>query len=160
MRTKSQIIREYLLLLNEEKGMGYSEEKINSLLSSKDETDALNILLDNELYSTEEMIINDPEFGKLKLIINTERAFYIFCKCVVYRDIRSGRLIWNNFVKKQFLIVEQNKQSCYMAHRGSGKSFFLGLYVAFKMFLIDYFDVCYCSNVPKQKGDGWEYSDQ
>ena len=151
MRTKSQIIKEYLLLLNEEKGWNYSDEKIKSLLSSQDEIDGLNKLLEDELYSTEEMIINDPQFGKLKLMVSTERAFYVFCKCVVYQDVRSGRYIWNSFVKKQFLIVECNKQSCYMAHRGSGKSFFLGLYVAFKMFLVDYYDVCYCSNVPKQK---------
>jgi len=151
MRTKSQIIKSYLQLLNEENELGYSDEKIKSLLTSQDEIDALNERLDKELYTTEEKIFNDPKLGKLKVDVSTGRAFYLFCKCVIHRDIRSGRLIWNSFVRKQFLIVEHNKLSCYMAHRGSGKSFFLNLYVAFKMYLLDYFDVCYCSNVPKQK---------
>jgi len=151
MRTKSQVIKDYLLLLNKEKGWNYSTEKINELLSSQDEIDALNKLLDDELYSVKEMIINDPNFGKFKIKVSTVRAFYIFCKCVVHRDIRSGRYVWNSFVKKQFIMAECNKQTCYMAHRGSGKSFFLNLYAIFKMYLLDYFDVCYCSNVPKQK---------
>ncbi len=151
MRTKAQIIKDYLILLNEEKGWNYSDEKIKELLSSKDEVAALQKLLDDELYSTEEIIIKDPIFGTLKQTINTERAFYIFCKCIVHRDVRSGRFIWNPFVRKQFLMVERNKQACYMAHRGYGKSYFVALYVSFKMYLIDYFDVCYCSNVPKQK---------
>lgn len=150
MRTKLQIIKSYLILINKEKGLNYSKEKIEELLSSEDEIEALSKLIDDELYSLEEVFIKS-ETGRFMLDVSTIRSFYIFCKCIIYRDIRSGRFIWNSFVKKQFLIVEHNGQTCYMAHRGSGKSFFLVLYSIFKMYLIDYFDVCYCSNVPKQK---------
>jgi len=151
MRTKQAILADYLRLINKEKGMGYDENKISELLSKEKEFAALEKLMKEELYSVEEHEWTDEKGNRYKITVSTERAFYIYCKCVVHKDLRSGRLIWNSFVKKQFNLVEKNQQTCYMAHRGSGKSFFLALYVSFKMYLLDYFDVCYSTNIPKQK---------
>lgn len=99
-------------------------------------------LLEEELYSVEEYD---------GATISTERAFFIYCDIVIRYDYKTGDLVWNNFVRMQFDLVEHNKMVCYMAARGHGKTFFLGLYVGFKMYLLQYFDVGYCSNIPRQR---------
>ncbi len=142
MRLTKQILRSYLVLLNEEKKLGYSDEDIDSRINNPEELKALRGLLDKELRSTEEIR------GQL---VSTLRSFYLWCKVVLKRDFKTGDDIWNNFVKEQFLIVEHNKQSCYMAARGHGKTFFIGIYINFKMYTLEYYDVCYCSNVPIQR---------
>lgn len=142
MRTKQQILKDYLSLLNEEKNLGYSQEQIDERINNKEEFEVLKGLLDDELLGTKEIS------GQL---VSTLRAFKIYCSIVLKDDIKTGRFIWNNFFKRQFILVENNKQACYMAHRGSGKSFFAAIYISFKMYLLDNYDVCYCSNVPKQK---------
>lgn len=148
MRTISQILEKYFSLLNKENDLGYSKKRIKELLAKENEDGeryellALKKKLIDELYDTEEV-------GSQT--VSTLRAFRLWCDVILDKDIRTGRNIWISFVKKQFLIVERNKSVCYMAHRGSGKSYFVALYIAFKMFLLDFYDVCYCSNVPKQK---------
>jgi len=142
MRTKDNILKDYLILLNEEKKLGYSDEDITKKLKDSAESKVIEKLLVEELYSTEEYQ------GQL---ISSERAFFIWCNIVMAYDFKTGDKIWNDFIKAQFLLVERNKMVCYMAARGHGKTFFLGLYVDFKMFLIPYFDVGYCSNIPKQR---------
>lgn len=142
MRTIKQILKDYLKLINFEKNLGYSEEEILDKVNDTKEFQTLKKLLLEELYDIKE--IQDQ-------LVSSERAYYIFCKCVIKTDIRSGRNVWNKFIKKQFLIIENNKQCCYMAHRGVGKSFGISIYTSFKMFLLPMLDVCYCSNVPRQK---------
>lgn len=142
MRTKKQIIKDYLILLNKEQKMGYSDEEIDLRLNDPEEIKILWELFLEELYSIE--TLNGQE-------IQTLRAFFIWCEVVLRNDFKTGDRIWDDFVKEQFLIVERNKQTCYMAARGHGKTFFLALYIDFKMFTLDYLDVCYCSNVPIQR---------
>ena len=142
MRRIKDILKTYLEVLNDENKLGYSEQKIKTLLDNEIETEVLKEQLEKELYSTE------VYKGQM---ISSVRAFYLWCHVVHHKDLKTGDLIWNKFVKKQFIIVEQNKQVCYMAARGHGKSFFLALYVTFKMWLIDYFDIGYCANIPRQK---------
>lgn len=155
MRSKRAIIKSYLELLSEEKNLNYSEEKIEELLNNPIEFEALEGLLDTELYLTKDIIIKSKDQAgnsvKEWVTVSQMRAFMLHCKVVVHRDLRSGRYVWNSFLQSQFELVENNKQTCYMASRGSGKSFFLQLYVSFKMYLLPYFDVCYATNVPKQR---------
>jgi len=143
MRYKKQILFEYLKLLNEENKLRKTDEQMYDFLKDEENSKSIERKLKDELYVVEKL-----DDGQL---VNSERAFYIFCKVIIYKDVASGSLIWNTFVKKQFGMVERHKSVCYMAHRGSGKSYFLALYAIFKMFLIDNFYVCYCSNVPRQK---------
>ena len=143
MRTRSQILKDYLILLNEEKEMGYSPEQIEKKIDDETEFKVLNNLLNEELYITESL-----DSGQM---VNSRRSFYVFCKVVIKRDLKTGDEVWNSFVRKQYEIVEMNKLVCYMAPRGHGKTFFFALYVSFKMYLLDNHDVCYCSNVPIQR---------
>jgi len=142
MRTKREILKDFLTLLNKEKNLGYSEEEIEKKIKIPLEQKAIERLMLDELYSTEEWN------GQT---ISSVRAWFIWCNIIVRYDYKTGDKIWNNFVKDQFLLVERNKQSCYMAQRGSGKTYFLALYVNFKRFLIPYYDVGYCSNIPRQR---------
>lgn len=143
MRTKKQILKDYALLINDEKGMGFSVEDIEKNLEDPQMRYKLEKDIKNELLKSESL----PS-GQL---VSSTRAFYIWCKVILKEDLKTGDQIWNGFVRMQFEMIEQNKQCCYMAPRGHGKSFFLALYILFKMFLLDYFDVCYCSNVPVQR---------
>jgi hypothetical protein len=80
--------------------------------------------------------------------VSTLDAFYHFCNYVLYKDVSSGRPIWNPFVRQLFLDVEMHRLTAIMAHRGSGKSFFFYcLYVPFKTFLWRGFDVLLISNI-------------
>ena len=142
MRLKKQILRNYLELINEEKKLGYSPDEITHRLTDPYEIKAVEHLLKEELESTE------VYQGQT---ISTLRAFYIWCSIVIKYDYKTGDEVWNNFVEIQFILVERHRWSCYMAARGHGKTFFFGLYVDFKMFLMTYFDVVYCTNVPKQR---------
>ena len=142
LRTKKQILRDYLVLLNKEKNLNYSDKDIDSKINNPAEKKITERLLLDELYSAE--VIKGQT-------VSTERAFFILCDIVVRYDFKTGDMIWNNFVKMQFLLVERNKLSCYMAARGHGKTFFLGLYSLFKMFLIPYYEIGYCSNIPRQR---------
>ena len=142
MRTKQSILKDFLTLLNKEKNLGYSEKEIEQKIKVPFEMDAIEKLLLDELYSTEELK------GQT---ISSVRGWFIWCNIIVRYDYKTGDKIWNNFVKEQFLLVERNKQSCYMAQRGGGKTFFLAMYVDFKRFLIPYFDIGYCSNIPRQR---------
>ena len=141
MRTKKEILKDYLILINEEDKWGYDEEKIAETIENTTERRGLEKLLIKELYSIKE---------HLGQTISTERAFFIWCNIIIRYDNRTGDKIWNDFVKVQFLIVETHKLSCYMAARGHGKTFFLALYCGFKMFLSHYFDIGYCSNIGLQ----------
>lgn len=142
MRKKITILKDYLTLINEEKGLNYSEQEIENKIKDPEESKIIEKLMLDELYSTE--IIKNQ-------IVSTERSFFIWCDVIVRSDFKTGDRIWNGFVQKQFLLVERNKMTCYMAARGHGKTFFLGLYVSFKMFLIPYYEVGYCSNIPRQR---------
>lgn len=153
MRTRQEILKDYLILLNEEKNLGYSEEEIEQRIKDPIEQEILKSLLiggtdsggkeiKGELYSTEEY--NGQTIFSL-------RAWYIWCKIIIGEDFKTGGKVYNEFVKKQFLLVERNKLSCYMAQRGAGKTFFVALFMIFKMFLIPYYDFGYCSNIPRQR---------
>lgn len=142
MRTKKEILKDYLVLLNEEKKLGYSPEEIDNKLRLSEEITALNSLLDKDLATTKDID------GQLVFAL---RAFYVFCNVVVKYDFKTGDIIWNHFVEEQFKLVEWNKFSCYMAQRGGGKTFFHALYVVFKMYSLSDFDVCYSSNIPRQR---------
>lgn len=142
VRKKLDVLKEYLRFINDEKGLGYSEEEIEKKVADDAERVVVEKLLLEDLYEVEE------HKGQ---VVSSLRSFKIFCSVVVFKDVRSGRRVWNSFVRKLFLLVERNRQTCLMAHRGSGKSFFFALYIVFKMFLVDHFDVCYSTNTPKQK---------
>lgn len=142
MRNLTRILKDYLLFLNEDKNLGYTEAEITAKLESDTECNSLLELLLKDLSSTE--MFKGQE-------VSTERSFEIFCKVVISKDIKTGRSVWNTFVAKQFLLWEHNEQVCYLAGRGLGKTFFLRLYIIFKMFLLPYFDACYSTNTPKQK---------
>ena len=142
MRTKKQVIRSYLDFLNEDQGLGYSDEEMDSKVEISSEYSRLQEMLIVELYKTKLYQGQD---------VSTVRSFKIFCKVIIHQDLKTGRYVWNSFVEKQFLLWELNKQVCYMAHRGGGKTFFLRLYTIFKLFLLPYFDACYATNTPRQK---------
>ena len=142
MRTKEEIRRDYLNLINKEKNLGYTSEEIERKIKDPEEAGVVDKLILDELYSNEEIK------GQT---VSSIRAFRIWCDIVLEYDIKTGRRIWNGFVKTQFRIVERNRFVCYMAARGHGKTFFWALYILFKMFLISLYDVCYCSNVPAQR---------
>lgn len=141
LRAKKEILKDYLSLLNDEKKLGYSSEEMDKKINDPRESQITEKLLLNELYGVEEYQ------GQT---VSTERAFYLWCDIIIRYDFKTGERIWNVFVKDQFLIVERHKLSCYMAARGHGKTFFIALYVSFKMFLAPYFDVGYCSNISLQ----------
>jgi hypothetical protein len=142
MRTKRQILKDYLTLLNVEKKLGYTEEEIENKLSDSQEMKIVNKMLLDELYTT--TTIEKQE-------VSSDRAWFIWCKIIIHSDFKTGYEVWNNFIRLQFDLVENNRMVCYMAARGHGKTFFLSMYILFKMFLIPYFDVGYCSNIPKQR---------
>lgn len=142
MRTKKQIIKGYLSLLNEEKKLGLSIEEIEDKVNDAEEYKILNKLMLDELYSTDNI---DNQ------IVSSTRSWYIWCRVVINADFKTGYEVWNNFVRMQFSLIENNRMVCYMAARGHGKTFFLAMYISFKMFLIPYYDVGYCSNIPKQR---------
>lgn len=142
MRELKTILRDYLKFLNKEKALGYTDEEIEIQINDVKEKEVIKKLLIDDLYEVEEY---------LKQTISTERAFKIWCSIVLCQDFKTHGYIWNDFVKKQFNLVEKNRYTCYMAARAHGKTFFLGLYADFKMFLIPYYEVGYCSNIPKQR---------
>lgn len=142
LRTKIEIRRDYLTLINKEKELGYSVKKIEELIIDPIEIPEIDKMIDDELYSTKTL---------RSQTVSTVRAYRIFCDIVVRRDIKTGDLIWNNFVKAQFEVIEFNKFSCYMAQRGGGKSFNIALFIDFKMYLLHAYDICYSTNVPKQR---------
>jgi len=83
--------------------------------------------------------------------VSTVNAFYHFVNFILSYDIASRRSIWNGFVKRMFIIYEHNKNSCILASRGLGKSFFnFVLYPAFKMFLTKHTDFLLITNIPSQ----------
>ena len=144
MRKKNEIYRDYLILLRDEGKLDYSDEKIDKKVIEEPEV-IHKLIFDEskgELYKTE--IVKGQR-------VFSERAFFIFCDIIVRYDLKTMDRIWNEFIRKQFELVENNKQSCYMAARGHGKTFFIAMFMAFKMYLISYYDFCYCSNVPVQR---------
>ncbi len=142
MRTKEEIRRDYLNLINEEKKLKYTPEQIEVKIKEGPEGKVIDQLILDELYSTEE------HRGQT---VFTVRAFFIWCDTIIRYDLKTGDRIWNNFVETQFNLVEKHRFVCYMAARGHGKTFFWALYILFKLFLIPMYDVCYCSNVPAQR---------
>ena len=84
MRHKRQILIDYLKLLNEEQDLGYSEEDIKNKLEDKETYNFVEKQLLDELYGTEEYK------GQ---VISSKRAYMIWCKIVIYMDIRSGRKV-------------------------------------------------------------------
>jgi len=142
MRTKDDIRKDYFALLNKENNLRYSEEEMGRLLLLPKEQQALDQQLMDELYSTKKV---DGQ------TVSTTRAFFLWCGVVIAYDFKDMNYIWNGFVEKQFELVEFNRMVCYMAARGHGKTFFLALYISFRMFLIPYFDVGYCTNTPMQR---------
>lgn len=142
MRRKRDILKDYLEKINKEKNLRYTPEEIQDKLDDPEENKIIEKLLQEDLYETEEW---DGQ------VISTINAFKTYCTIILKNDFKTGDYIWNNFVKQQFILVEKHKLTCYMAPRGHGKSFFIGLYSSFKMYLIPYFDVGYCSNIPRQR---------
>jgi len=135
MRTKKKILKDFLVYLD------YTPEEIEIKLNDP------NVMAKYEEVFIESIFETENYKGQE---ISTLKAFELFCRIMVKHDFKTGDYVWNSFVEKQFILVETNKLTCYMAARGHGKSFFLSLYVIFKMFIVSYFDVCYCSNTPKQ----------
>ncbi len=109
MRSKQAVLKDYFILINEEKGLKYTLEQIDEKIGDPAECAVIEKLLLEELY-----LVKEVE----GVIISKLRAFYIFCKIVIHTDVRSGRTIWNSFIEKLFKNVEVNRQTCYMAHRG------------------------------------------
>lgn len=128
-------------------------------------TDYAKFLLDNEIITDQEFYyyidtgrheLLDVLFEKLYeveehngVLVSSVDAFYHFCSFVLHTY--SGQTIWNDFVKEMFMDVEFNKNTCIMASRQVGKSFFLYvLYPAFKMFLHKGTKFLHVSNIPQQ----------
>ena len=81
--------------------------------------------------------------------IFTMDAFFHYCKFVIKQY--GGIPIWNEFIRDFSKDVESNKDTCTMASRGLGKSFFsYVLYPSFKMFLYPGTKFCNLSETPKQ----------
>lgn len=137
-RYKKEILNDYASLLSERKIISDNEKNFY-LNSEEGRTELLDVLFDH-LYQVETVR------GRT---VNTLDSFYIFCT-VVLKEYE-GHTVWNDFVKDMFLSVEHNKNTCIMASRSLGKSFFLYcLYPAYKMFLYDRTKFLNVSNIPTQ----------
>jgi phage terminase large subunit-like protein len=130
------------------------------------------VLLDYARFLLEKKILSDEEFyyyikeGKNELLelfmeklyetetvkgveVSTLDSFFHYCTFVLKEY--NGQTIWNNFVRDMFMSIEQNKNTCVMASRQVGKSFFLYvLYPSFKMFLHRGTKFLHVSNIPQQ----------
>ena len=144
MRTKKQIAKRYLRYLNTNKNTTID---IDSSIDSKEKVEEVINLLKKDLYETE--IIDGQR-------CSTVRAWYLFCDIVVYKDIATGQLVWNSFVKKQFEMIERHAKAAYMAPRGHGKSFVaFCMYPIFKNYLIEGFEAMLISNIPRMVKDNF-----
>lgn len=138
LRTNEEIIKCYArYLLNQE--IISNEEFQYHVTDPVGSTELLDILFD-KLYETEEY---------RGIQVSTLDSFYHFCEFVIHEY--NGQKVWNNFVKEMFISVELNKDTCIMASRSVGKSFFnFVLYPLFKMFLHANTKFLHVSNIPMQ----------
>ena len=135
-RTNDEIVKDYADYLLEQEIID-NEDHIYFLDSGKGEL--LDVLFE-KLYETEKY--NGVE-------VNTLDSFFHYCRFVL-KDY-NGQTIWNSFVKNMFLAVERHKNTCVMASRQVGKSFFLYvLYPSYKMFLYRGTKFLHTSNIPIQ----------
>lgn len=138
MRTLKEILIDWVKYLGDRKGRVYSDERIKQFLADDVEKEAMKALLIATLE------------GKDEKGYSSEISFYVFCNIVLKEDPATGHAIWNEFVKKQFNMIEKNRHVCYMAARGHGKSFVVfALYPLFKTFCKEGFESLLCSNIPK-----------
>jgi len=136
-RTKDDICSDYLNYLIK---IGFVKESEREFFEGEGQDEVLQILL-RKLYFTK--IYNGVE-------VSSVSAFWHFCHFVVHKDIPTGREVWNDFVKQMFIDYEGNRNTCVMASRSLGKSFFIVLYSIFKMFLYKYTQIIFATNIPPQ----------
>ena len=114
---------------------------------------------EREIYLTEkteeiESILLEKCYDREKhrgVYVSSKLAFWTFCNFIICRDYITNQRVWNKFVSDLFNVVEMNTNSCIMASRGIGKSYFyFVLYPAFKMFLYPHTRFLIVSNIPQQ----------
>ncbi len=110
VRTKKQIISDFLEDLVKFKVIDLDGVPFETYLESNF-NQILTLFLD-KLYETEEY--NGA-------IISTLDAFYHFCNYLIRFDPKTKKRIWNSFVQEQFIMIERNRLTCYMAPRQHGK---------------------------------------
>ena len=141
MRKIKEILFDWAKFLNEKGNNDLSDSQIKEIVGNEIQSQILLTTLLDSIKEKKE--IN----GKLR---STTKAFFIFCYIILKEDPSTGQIIWNNFVKKQFELIEFNDQSCYIAARSHGKSFVaFCLYPIFKAFIRIGFEAILCSNIPK-----------
>ncbi len=137
-RTKQAIVEDYVDYLIK---VGILSEADEDLYKNEKQNEVLE-LLTKKLYETE--IYNGVS-------VSTLEAFYHFVNFVIRYNRSTGSRIWNDFIKNAFLDIERHKNTCVLASRGMGKSYFLYvLYATFKMFLYRSTKVLMISNIPQQ----------
>lgn len=131
LRTKAQILNkfeEYCL-----------KEKILTIEDKLSEQELL-ILLNEFLYETEE--ING-------VLCATNRAWWIWINIVIDIEPTTKKKIWNNFIQDLFQDIEHHRYTAVLASRGTGKTYALCLYSLFKMYLFDFTNIVFASNIPR-----------
>ncbi len=80
MRTKQQVLKDYLNLINKEQALGYTEQEINTKLEDTEESAIIERLILEEIYAVE---------FKDEVEVATERAFYIWCAIIIKYDFKT-----------------------------------------------------------------------
>ena len=145
MRNIQQICQTYLELLKKEGKITLTDKEIEE--SSFREEDQ-QIIREN---IKKELIDYEVHRGQK---ISSRRAFMIFCEVVVHSDIKTGHKVYNSLVKQFFNVIERHTLSRLQARRGAGKSYLTILYVTFKMFIIEFFEVLTSFHIPEMR-DNW-----
>jgi len=136
LRSIDDVVKDYASFLYNKKVI--TEDELTYFLGDG-KNELLDILL-GKVYETE--LVNDVP-------VNTLDAFYHYCRFIIKKY--QGKTIWNKFVKGMFLAIEHHKNTCVMASRSIGKSFFLySLYPSYKMFLYPNTKFLDVSNIPMQ----------
>lgn len=137
-RTLKDILNSYARSLLASKNID-DEEFSHYTTSAEGNAELLDALLE-KLYETE--LVNGVE-------VSSVDSFYHYCEYVLHEH--HGQRIWNSFVQEMFVSIEHNKNTCIMASRQVGKSFFnYVLYPSYKMFLYSGTKFLHVSNIPTQ----------
>lgn len=127
------------MLLRSENKISLSDDDIDFFTSNNDGIKQVKEWINTELVSTTE------HKGKL---VQSDRAFMIFCRCIVYNDVSTGDEVYNSVVKSLYAVVEFHRLSNITIRRGGGKTFFACLYSIFKQYTLHHYSVLCAFNIP------------
>jgi len=117
MRTKQEIVTDYLLLLKSENKIGLNKNEIKSYSSSTEGQNKVIDMINNELGCGSNPYPSAYEKHRGQLI-SSLRAWRLFCKIIVDKDVSTNQEIYNYAMEEFFLLVEKNIKSLINCRRG------------------------------------------